>query len=330
MKSGPLVGVACATMAQAPPTVSVVIPTRNRLGMLRVALSSVLCQVGVDLEVVVVDDASSDGTPERLAALGDPRLKVIANEVNVGVSRARNIGIDAARGTWIAFLDDDDFWGPGKLEAHLARAESEGAEWVYGAMVFIDPHGEPTRIGRVPTPADLARQLLVDNVIGGPSSVAVKARLLERTGGFDERLSILADWDLWLRLNEVARPAACHEPLVGYMHHAENMQLVQMNGLPDELRYLAAKHPGADRHFGRKQLLEGRALENRLARRRLAAAALYLRAAAEFGARRNVSRALGALAGDRVRTRLSRRRPLPRREIAWVSEALAGPDRNRL
>jgi glycosyltransferase involved in cell wall biosynthesis len=316
-------------MAGGRPAVSVVIPTRDRSEMLRRAVASVLAQRDVDLEVVVVDDGSGEPVAERLEQLRDPRVRVIRHETSRGVARARNAGVEAADGEWVAFLDDDDFWAPQKLARHLERARAEGAGWVYGAMVFIDPEGRPTRVGRIPAPQELHAPLRIDNVVGGPSSVAVRASLLERTGCFDERLSILADWDLWLRLEAAERAAACHEPLVGYAHHAENMQLVRIDGLPAELDYLAAKHSLGGRRFGRKQLVERRALTHRLADRRVRAALLYLRAATIFGARRNLSRALGALAGERLRTRLSRRRALPRAELGWIPETLAAAERDR-
>ncbi|MBV8991348.1 MAG: glycosyltransferase family 2 protein, partial [Solirubrobacterales bacterium] len=86
------------------------IPTRNRWPFLSHTLASALAQESVSLEVVVVDDGSDDQTPERLPAVGDPRVRVFRHERGLGVARARNKGIEEARGAWIAFLDDDDTW----------------------------------------------------------------------------------------------------------------------------------------------------------------------------------------------------------------------------
>src|SRR4051812_3505416 len=97
------------------PQVSIVLPTHNRTSMLQQALGCALDQEGVDLEVIVVDDGSSDDTPEVLGRVEDERLRVIRNERPQGVSRARNSAIERANGDWIAFLDDDDLWAPGKL-----------------------------------------------------------------------------------------------------------------------------------------------------------------------------------------------------------------------
>src|SRR5688500_12055006 len=94
------------------PAVSVVIPTYNRAQFLPRAISSALSQEGVDLELLVVDDHSTDGTQQLLGTFGDPRLRTFRNERNEGVSRSRNWAIQEARGRWIAFLDDDDVWAP--------------------------------------------------------------------------------------------------------------------------------------------------------------------------------------------------------------------------
>ena len=95
--------------------VTVVIPTRNRSRLLPVAVSSALGQEDVEVEVVVVDDASTDDTQKVLADLADERLEVVRLSSRQGVSRARNIGIAAAGAGWLAFLDDDDIWAPRKL-----------------------------------------------------------------------------------------------------------------------------------------------------------------------------------------------------------------------
>ena len=121
----------------APPTVTVVIPTHNRKELLRYALMSALRQEGVALEVIVVDDGSSDGTAEMLAALTDRRVRVVHHETAQGVSAARNRGIEEARGEWIAFLDDDDLWAPDKLRLQLESATKSGRRWVYVGHVNI-------------------------------------------------------------------------------------------------------------------------------------------------------------------------------------------------
>src|SRR6187200_1386086 len=139
-----------AFAAMPAPEVSVVIPTRNRWELLsRNSLASALAQVGVELEVIVVDDASDDGSEERLEAVGDPRVRVIFRERQGGQAVALNDGIEAARGEWIAFLDDDDLWSPRKLRAQL-DATGPRAQFVYGSMVAVDTSGNV--LEAVPTP----------------------------------------------------------------------------------------------------------------------------------------------------------------------------------
>src|SRR2546427_7128355 len=105
--------------------VTVVIPTRNRSRLLPVAVASALGQEDVEVEVVVVDDASTDETPDLIADLADERVRVLRLSTRHGVARARNIGIAEARGGWLAFLDDDDIWGPRKLRWQLDAAQGD-------------------------------------------------------------------------------------------------------------------------------------------------------------------------------------------------------------
>lgn len=102
--------------------VSIVIPTRNRAVFLSHALKSALRQRDVTFEVIVVDEASTDQTPTLLAAVDDRRVRVIRHDVVRGLPAARNHGADAARGDWLAFLDDDDLWAPDKLLRQLEAA----------------------------------------------------------------------------------------------------------------------------------------------------------------------------------------------------------------
>jgi glycosyltransferase involved in cell wall biosynthesis len=155
--------------------------------MLSRSLQSVLEQVDVALEVIVVDDGSSDATPARLAELDDPRLRVQRNASSRGVASARNLGLSHARAEWIAFLDDDDLWAPRKLRSQLERAAASGAGFVYTGTVVIDDDTGPVQVEPV-EPEDLRQGLLQHNVVGGPSTVLVRTDLVRDAGGFDERL----------------------------------------------------------------------------------------------------------------------------------------------
>src|SRR5215218_3360710 len=130
------------------PSVSVVIPTHDRQELLPRTVASALAQQDVEVEVIVVDDVS-EARPERLAG-GDPRVRLISLPEPTGVAAARNAGIAAAAGDWVALLDDDDLWGPGKLRDQVAAAERTGADWVYSAVVLVD--GELQGLEALPAP----------------------------------------------------------------------------------------------------------------------------------------------------------------------------------
>jgi glycosyltransferase involved in cell wall biosynthesis len=233
------------------PEVTVVIPTRDRSRLLPVALSSALGQEAVDLEVIVVDDASTDRTPELLAGLDDDRLRAIRLQARHGVAAARNIGIAEARGEWLAFLDDDDIWAPRKLRWQLDAAGGAEDAFVYGAAVTIDENHAIVRYGQPPDPTRLRTDLLISNVIpGGCSNVIARTGLMHRVGGFDERLSHLADRDLWIRLAHAGRAVACPYVVVAYLLHAGNMRHQRQPDGIKEVEYLLEKHRPLRRQYG--------------------------------------------------------------------------------
>ena len=111
------------------PVVSVIIPTRNRPTLVTRAVASALNQPGQSVEVVVVIDGPDSATVAALSVVAEPRLRVIELAERSGGARARNVGIEAARGKWVAFLDDDDEWLPHKLEKQLACAAQSPARY---------------------------------------------------------------------------------------------------------------------------------------------------------------------------------------------------------
>jgi glycosyltransferase involved in cell wall biosynthesis len=210
------------------PAVSVVVPTHDRERFLRQTLRSVLWQRDVDLDVVVVDDGSPAGqVPAVVAALGDDRVRILRNEVPLGVSAARNLGVAAARGRWLAFCDDDDVWAAGKLRAQLAAAGDGWPGWVYTGAVNVNEAGRVVG-GRPPLPPDEVAALLPrrNAVPGGGSAVLVDRALLDRAGPFDSRLHNTEDWDLWVRLSRLETPRHVPAPMVGYRVHGGGSSLV--------------------------------------------------------------------------------------------------------
>lgn len=298
------------------PQVSVVVPTRNRAPMLRRALRSVLAQEDVDLELLVVDDGSTDATPDLLREQSDPRIVSIRHERSEGVARSRNDGIDRARAGWVAFLDDDDLWSPRKLRDQLALVTPDVA-LVYCGVVFVDEAGRVLYRRVPPTGHDLGPGLRTWNIVGGPSSVLARTAFVREVGGFDESLSVFADWDLWLQLAQRGRIVGAHEPLVAYLLHAANMHAGDTKPLIGELRALTEKHPQID--LDRPSFARWLAGGQRRSGRRLAAARTYLASGVRDRDARNIARSLMTVTAEPLLSTMRRLYERPRvSDHAWV------------
>jgi glycosyltransferase involved in cell wall biosynthesis len=263
------------------PAVTIIIPTRNRRRFLEQSVRDALRQVDVEFEVLVVDDGSRDPDAVRSIEALDPRIRVIRHDRRGGVARARNTGLANAVGTWSAFFDDDDRWAPTKLRAQLAAAEAAQAPWVYCAAATIDERDRVLFVGKPGRPSTSDWLGIVNPVPGGCSNVVVRTELAREAGGFDERLAMLADWDLWIRLAAKAAPAVSDEVLSAYRLHPGNMHIRRVEEVDAELDYLGQKHlPAGERgrrdHFG-SSALAWRAKAYRRAGRRGRAAGLFLR-----------------------------------------------------
>ncbi len=199
------------------PTVSVIIPAYNRANVLDRAVTSVLNQNYQDFEIIVVDDASSDNTQEIVDGLNDKRIKYIRHDKNSGEAAARNTGIEAAAGKYIASQDSDDEWLPGKLERQVILLESSPREVGVAYTGFWRVEGNakvyfpPERIDR--KEGDVHRELLRGNFVGTPTTV-VKKECFQKMGGFDERLRHLVDWEMWIRISQLYEFICINEPLV--------------------------------------------------------------------------------------------------------------------
>jgi glycosyltransferase involved in cell wall biosynthesis len=308
-----------------PPEVSVVIPTRDRWHLLEDALATALGQEETTLEVIVVDDGSSDETPARLAALPDPRLRVLRNPRSLGVAAARNRGIAAARATWIAFLDDDDLWSPRKLRSQLDAAATAQAAFAYGGAIVIDESMQVLRHSPAPDPSALSTGLLVRNLIpGGCSNIVATTELVRSVGGFDEDLVALADWDLWIRLAHAGRAASCPDTVVAYRRHADSMVRRGAANMVAEFSYLCAKHRQQSHAAGvtpdRRGFYRYVARAARRSGRRRDAVGLYLRLALRDASGGDLLRAIGTLLGPDALALGARLLP------GWLSPAPLGGD----
>ena len=225
------------------PLVSVVIPTHNRRLRLARTLGTALHQPGVALEVIVVDDGSTDGTADYVADHPDRRVRGLRHDRAEGVAAARNTGIEAARGQWIAFLDDDDLWAPAKLGSQLqALGAVKGAGWSAVGSVNVDDSLAITGWARPPASGELRGRFRARNVIpGGGSGVVVSASLMRSIGRFDTRFSFVEDLDLWIRLADRAPIASVDHPLLGYVVHGSNLTSTG-RGYEAELVAVEARH----------------------------------------------------------------------------------------
>jgi len=176
------------------------------------AVQSVLAQEGSDFELIVVDDGSTDGTAETIEGLAGVRY---LRQSRRGVAAARNAGVRAAGGEWLAFLDSDDLWCPGKLAAqarfHRLRPEvpvSQTEEiWIRnGVRVNARAHHRKPS-GDIFVPS-------LERCLVSPSAVMLRRDLFESVGGFDESLAVCEDYDLWLRIACRSRFGLVPEPLV--------------------------------------------------------------------------------------------------------------------
>lgn len=211
--------------------VTVVIPTRNRSGFLRAALRTVLGQQDVGIQLIVVDEGSTDDTAAMVGAFGDRRIELVRHATPLGVSTARNHGIELATGEWVAFLDDDDLWSPEKLASQVTAMRRDDRGWAYAGSVTVTNGLEILAGSPVPSASETVARLPWRNMVpAGASNVIVRRELLRSTGNFDETLIHMADWDLWIRLGQAGLPSVVDTPLVAYRMHSANA-----SGHPDTL-----------------------------------------------------------------------------------------------
>lgn len=204
--------------------ISVIIPTYNRRHTLPRAIESVLNQTHRDLELIVVDDVSTDDTLEYLGKIDDPRLKIVVLDQNGGAGRARNKGLEIASGAFLAYQDSDDEWSVRFLERLLTELENAGPDTgiVYcGKLVYGRDQQRvfgPGRVAYMPDPdrpvleGDIHREVLSRPLVSSQTFL-VRRALMERVGGWHETIRKGEDWELSARLSKITRYAFIEEPL---------------------------------------------------------------------------------------------------------------------
>ena len=226
------------------PTVSVVIPAYNRADSIAEAVTSVIDQTFKDLEIIVVDDGSTDGTRAAVERLTDNRIRYVRHDQNKGANAARNSGIRLAQGQYVAFQDSDDRWHPEKLARQIAACKSSAAKAAFCALnrhagasrtkIPKDRYGIPSGLN------DLKRQVLRGSFISCQTLV-IDRELVLSVGGFDESLPRLQDWELCLRLSQVTPIYYLDEVLVDLILSDDSIS-------SDVRKYIRSAEQILDRH----------------------------------------------------------------------------------
>ncbi len=209
------------------PLVSVIIPTFNRARYLREAVDSVLRQTYSHWELIIVDDGSTDETQSNLETIADARVQVVRRPHEGNVARARNVGLERARGRYVAFLDSDDRWMPSKLQLQVTDlATKAGNRWSYTYYEQIGEHGEnvpfPRHMRRRPCEGWILEGLLRGEAWVATSTVLVERDLMADIGGFDEALAFSEDYDAFIRLAMRSEVSLVAFPCARYRVHPGN------------------------------------------------------------------------------------------------------------
>jgi glycosyltransferase involved in cell wall biosynthesis len=223
----------------------------------------------------------------------------------------------AARGEWIAFVDDDDLWAPNKLRAQVDAGAADGREWCYAGSVNVGPDLHVIGGAPPPPPDVVAEQVFRYNVVpGGGSGVVARRELLERVGPFDLRLKNTEDWEMWMRFAELGPPSCVAEPVVARRVHPANSSLDIAEVLTG-IRLIEARHGTKvdrgplHRWFAESALRTGRRAE----------AIRHFATAARYGEGRGVMDDMAIILRRRLRPRAQRASGERYRHGDWIERA---------
>ncbi len=228
------------------PKISVILPFYNRAATLRRCIDSVRAQTLTDWEMVAVDDCSSDGSAAVVEGYGDPRIRIIRHETNRGAGAARDTAMANARSEWLALIDSDDEWMPGKLAAQMEALEREdGSRICIGAFHFV--RGGESVLKPKPLRESFERSLHRECGFGFGTLLVIHRELALSLGGFDPDLPRHEDWDWMLRAACAGHsPVFVSEPLA-VVHCVDHPQIDRF--VPSTERFLA-KHDATFRRYG--------------------------------------------------------------------------------
>lgn len=239
------------------PLVSAIIATYNMGQYLSGAIESVLAQKDVPLELIIVDDGSTDDTRQVVEPyLADSRVQYLYQQ-NSGQTKAKNVGLKASRGRYIGYCDADDEWHPDKLSLQIPLLEKDPATAVvYGRICPMDYAGSPLCTETASEYSGyITQQLFLDNFIPFGSAL-IRRSAIEEVGGFDENRRMGIDWDLWLRLSIKYR-FECLKTVIYFYRVWEGQMSNNWRGRYDSafsiMRDFEARHPGIITHATRRR-----------------------------------------------------------------------------
>lgn len=244
---------------------SVVIPSYNRPKEIIECLNSLKEQTYSNFQVVVIDDCSEIVVSEIVDTEAYPfKLRIHRNTKNMGAAASRNAGIDLSEYEWISFLDDDDIWKKDKLEIMNKNIlKNPETNFIYHNTEIKLVNENTSYIANRELPSDFFKALLVKNIVGGTSMVSVKRSLFEKYGKFDEEMTSLEDYELWLRLAKHSRPLLIEQPLTLYLYRTGRSSVsknVESNLV--SIEYINRKYSGDYEKLNGNQLSEKHEWEN--------------------------------------------------------------------
>ncbi len=211
------------------PLVTIVIPTYERLPLLKFAVESVRAQTYTKWELIIADDGSTDGTADWVRSLDDPKIRVVSRAHNGYLGYIRNFGVDAGSGTIVAFLDSDDLWLPRKLEMQIQAMQTSEVGWCFAGfeMMDADCNPIPMRAGEWrPKSGNVIREILTTELGVSISSLMIERTLFDEVGRFNDSI-YREDHELAMRLALRAEAVAVPDILVRIRDHGARMSGVE-------------------------------------------------------------------------------------------------------
>lgn len=225
--------------------VSVIITTKNRIELLKNAVKSVQNQTYKNIELIVVDDSSSDGTKEWCKNQSFKYIRIEGKE-SKGGNYARNIGIKNSKGEYVAFLDDDDLWLPEKIEKQIELIKNKDCGIVYCRrfLNILQQDGCETVIENKKLPMGDLREKVFESIFTTTSALLLKKNLLEEVGLFDEKVKFWQEYELIIRLAQKSKIFYVEEPLIVYLINNNDTQRLtnKFYGWIDSVNYIKNKH----------------------------------------------------------------------------------------